>query len=111
MKRNEEFTQDLVDFISEHEDLELAERIFNAIGKETLNKEGKGDTKKAFVAIAKATAMFLSMCSDMTPDDEKVSTEDFMESYTDVLDLYCFSADADRKKDREDNANTDEKNN
>lgn len=111
MERNKEFTQDLVDFISEHEDFELAGRIFDAICKETINEEGKGDTKKTFVAIAKATAMFLSMCSDMTPDDEKVSTEDFMESYTDVLDLYCFSADADRRMEKEDNANTDEENN
>jgi len=108
MKRNEEFTQDMVDFISQHEDLELAGRIFNAIGKETLNEDGKGDTKKAFVALAKATAMFLAMCSDMTPEDDKVKTEEFMESYTDVLDFYCFAADADRKMEKEDNAKTDE---
>ncbi len=109
MKRNETFTKEMVDFISEHEDLDLAGRIFNAIGKEALNEEGKGDTKKAFIAIAKATAMFLGMCSDMTPEDGKVSTEDFFESYADVLDFYCFAVDADRRMAKEDKEKEQEK--
>lgn len=101
MKRNKTFTQELVDFISEHEDVELAVRIFSAIGRETLDENGECNTKKAFVAIAKATAMFLSMCSNMTPEGGKVSTEEFMESYTDVLDFYCFAADCDRREKKE----------
>ena len=96
MKRNEKFTQEMVDFISANEDLELADRIFKAIGDEAIDEQGKGHTKRTFCAIAKATAMFLGMCSDMTPADDKMSAQDFFESYADVLGFYCFAFDADR---------------
>ena len=102
MKRNETFTQETVDFITANEDLELAGRIFNAICNEATNEDGKGDTKKTLCAIAKATAMFLGMCSDMTPENAKVRADEFFDPYTDVLDFYCFAADADRITAKED---------
>ena len=101
MKRNETFTQQTVDFITANEDLDMAFRIFNAICNEAMNEKGEGDTKKTFCAIAKATAMFLAMCSDMTPVCAKVRADEFFDPYTDVLDFYCFAADTDRITDKE----------
>lgn len=109
MKRNETFTQQTVDFITANEDLELAGRIFDAICKEAINEEGKGDTKKTFCALAKATAMFLGMCSNLTPEDNKVRADEFFDPYTDVLDFYCYAVDTDSVMAQEDAENKQEK--
>ena len=109
MKRNETFTQQTVDFITANEDLELAGRIFAAICKEAINEEGKGDTKKTFCALAKASAMFLGMCSNLTPEDDKMRADEFFDPYTEVLDFYCFAADTDRIMANEDAEDEQEK--
>lgn len=111
MTRNETFTQDVVDFIGQYEDPDLVERMSEAMMKAALNGGENGDTRKTLCAIAKATAMLFCMWSKQTPKDRRLSASDIFGAYADVLDLYCFAYDYDRKilkEDRKEQTNTDE---
>lgn len=91
MKRNEEITQELVNFIAENEDCELNDHLCEVVGKALTDENGIGDNKKAFCALAKVTSVFMKMWANMTPEN-RTATE-MMESWTDVLDFYCLLAD------------------
>jgi hypothetical protein len=89
MKANKEFTQELVDFIGENEDAQVNERLCDAVLNALTDENGKGNSRKAFCALAKVTSVFMKMWGEAT----KHTATEMMESYTDVLDFYCFAAD------------------
>lgn len=90
MKPNKEFSQELVDLIEEQEDGATIEKVSKAVLDAVLDKNGKGDSHKTFMALAKTTSMFLKMWANMAKHED---TSEMFDSYTDVLDFYCFLAD------------------
>ena len=92
-----EFDDDIVNYIEEYEDSELAHRMFFAAMNEAVDQNDRADTRKTFVALASMVGKFLKMCGMKSSDDEPLTCEELGAVFSDMLNVFCVVNDVETK--------------
>lgn len=100
-----EIMKEIVDFIDEYEDPELANRIYKASLTEAVDDEGKGDINKTFVALASVVSQFIKMSVKIAKRDchEEFTHKQLSDNFHKILDAYCQIADLEEEINRKEN--------
>lgn len=90
-----EIPAEVVDFIDEYENPELAQRIYKAALTEAADDEGKGDLRKTFVGLASAVSQFIKLSVKIAKCDchEEFTHKQLSDNFHKILDAYCQIAD------------------
>lgn len=98
MRYKKTIEQETCNFIDEHRDLNLTEKLSKVICNEILEGKDTGDYKRGMVALAEAVSIYLSMGAKKSEPVQSVETVGCL--FYDMLDFFCFAEDHPAKEEQ-----------